>query len=261
MLRRLLFLSPAVSLVAFLACSSDKGDGGQPQLDAGPETPDELCIEQDDSIKFIRATPRTIVVAPGETRDLRLYIEPDVCVSTPIPISVGNAGTAKVDGEFNAGLRVAESTVKVTGVAVGTTTITAKFAASTVTVNVEVRAKDAPACAGDPVTQNLAPGASVKSPSGAQIALAAGAAPNDPSIDPLEKASQVAPFDASIGCDAAAKTPDGYTALGPAVAFGPSDKKFLRELQFEVPVNPARLVERAEDAALRRGHEPALREA
>ncbi|MGZ3418279.1 MAG: hypothetical protein ACXVEF_03055 [Polyangiales bacterium] len=237
MLRRLLFMPTALSLVAFAACSSDKSETpAGPVTDSGPS---ELCQTPDDANKKVRASARSLVIAPGETRDLRLYIEPDVCDTTPVPIQVDNSGIAKVDGTFTPSLQSAEGVVKVTGVAPGTTKLTATFGPSTVTVDIDVRAKDLPACPAV-ATGSVGPGGSLKS-GAASIALAAGAALATDSIDPLEAASVVDPFDASIGCDAAAKVLDGFTALGPATTFGPSDKKFRRELQFEIPVNPARM--------------------
>lgn len=239
MLRRLWRVSPVPFLVAFAACSSHDSDQPQPQ-DAGADTANDICQTPSDEVKKIRASAQTLVIAPGESRDLRVYIEPDVCDSTPIPLTVDNASVAKVDGTFTADRTTSEATVKVTGVAPGTAKISAAFGPSQVSVTVEVRAKDMPAC-GDPASGNVAPGGTVKGAWGGSLSLASGAALDTTSIDPLEAPSAVAPFDASVSCDAAAKVPDGFTALGPAVTFGPSDKKFLRELQFTVPVNPARM--------------------
>ena len=115
MLRRLLFMPTALSLVAFVACSSDKTEPAGPVADSGTS---ELCQTPDDANKIVRASARTVVLAPGESRDLRLYIEPDVCEPTPVPITVDNAGVARVDGTFTPDLKSAEATVKVTGVAV-----------------------------------------------------------------------------------------------------------------------------------------------
>ena len=51
-------------------------------------------------------------------------------------------------------------------------------------------------------------------------------------------------FDATIAC-AADQVPDGFKAIGPAVTFGPVTKKFLREIPFSIPVNPAAMPDAA----------------
>lgn len=219
-------------VVAFAACKS--GDDANDLPDSGPT---ELCQDPSEGNYKVRVLPHTLVVAPGETRDVTVSIEPDVCVPTPIPITVDNQAIARVDGTFTANITTAAATVKVTGTAVGKAKITATWASATATIDVDVRAKDAPACPA-PGAGNLAPGGTVKA-GNALLALSAGAAFDEASIDPLEKASVVAPFDANIDCKADNKIPDGYLALGPAITFGPAEKKFLRELTFEIPANPA----------------------
>jgi len=235
-MRRFFRVSSLFSVIAFAACGGgDEPAANPPPADAGPT---DVCQTPDDGVKKVRWAPRMIAVAPGETREVRVFIEPDVCESTPIPLTVENQGTAKVEGTFNADLKTAEAVVKVVGVAVGKTKVTAKFGPSTATLDVDVRTKDLPGC-GDVAKGNIAPGGSLKAGFNAALALSAGATLNPDSIDPLEAASTVTPFDAEISCATGGKAPDGYRALGPAVSFGPSDKRFLRELSFEVPVNPA----------------------
>lgn len=220
-------------VVAFAACKS--GEETEVPVDAGPT---ELCQEPETESNYkVRITPRTIVLAPGETREVAISIEPDVCKPTPIPIAVQNQATAKVEGTFTADLQTAQTTVKVTGTAAGKTTMTATWGPSVATLEIDVRAKDLPACA-EPAKGNLAPGGTVKS-GNAVLALSAGAAKDEGSIDPLELASVVEPFEADISCKTDHKVPDGYLALGPAVSFGPQEKRFLRELTFEIPANPA----------------------
>jgi len=232
MLRRLGFWS-LFSMVAFVACSSGE-ETPAPQ----PNACAQFCSAPDPANMRVRFAPRALAVAPGETREVRVFIEPDVCEKTPVPITVENQATAKVDGTFTPDACNSEATVKVTGTAAGRTKITAKFADSTAVLEVEVRGKELPAC-GDVAKGNLAPGGKITAAYGAQLALSAGATADPASIDPLDAASAVAPFDAEITCKADAAAPADHLALGPAVTFGPSDKKFLRELQFEVPINPA----------------------
>ena len=50
--------------------------------------------------------------------------------------------------------------------------------------------------------------------------------------------SDIKPFDVTIAC-AKDQLPAGYTALGPAVSFGPVGTRLQREIPFSVPMNPA----------------------
>ncbi|MBI2388530.1 MAG: hypothetical protein HYV09_02835 [Deltaproteobacteria bacterium] len=241
MLRRFFRFTSLSSVIAIAACSSSDEQQQQPTPDAGPT---DLCQTPEDQVKTVRFAPHSISVAPGESREVRVFIEPDVCVPTPVPLEVANAGTAKVDGTFIANLQSAEAMVKIVGVAAGKTTVLAKFGPSSAILEVDVRPKELPAC-GAVAKGNLAPGGSVKAAWNASLSVAPGATRDTTSIDPLDEASTVAPFDAEIGCAADAKGPDGYEALGPAVSFAPTEKKFLRELAFEIPVNPAAMPQTA----------------
>jgi len=231
MLRRLTRWS-LFSLV-FVACSNGRETPNPP-----PNACAEFCTDANPDNMKVRFAPRSIVVAPGETREVRVFIEPDVCKPTPVPLTVENQGTAKVDGTFTPNACSAETTIKVTGTAAGKTKVNAQFGASIAALEVDVRPKDLPAC-GEAAKGNLAPGGSVKAGFGGSIALSAGATTDAASIDPLDVASTVAPFDVDVSCKADAQAPENYLALGPAITFAPHDKKFLRELQFEVPINPA----------------------
>lgn len=220
-------------VVGFVACKSSDPDPGAP-ADTGVG---DLCQEPSEGNYKVRFAPHSIVLAPGETREVHLSIEPDVCKPTPIPIVIANQATAKVEGTFTPDISTASGVIKVTGTAEGKTNVTATWGPYVATLTVDVRTKELPACAA-PAKANLAPGGSVKSGT-ASLSLPAGAAFDAASIDPLESASVVEPFDAEIKCTMSSTVPDGYLALGPAVTFGPEEKKFLRELQFELPVNPA----------------------
>jgi len=220
----------------FSACSSSDGDP-PPNPDTGPP---ELCQEPNPANEIVRITPSDIVVAPGESRTVRVFIEPDVCTKTPIPLQVANAGVAKIDGTFDADLKVAEARVKITGVAAGTTTVTATFGPSKATVNVDVRPKDMPSCTGKPaVDSDAVPGKAVAG-LGASLLVPAGAQTGGPTPPPPP--GMVTPyidtFRANVACGTSINPP-GTLALGPAITFGPVEKRFLREIAFEVPVNPA----------------------
>lgn len=227
-------LTLVVGLYGFVGCGGND-DAPPPNNDAATDVGDG-CLEASDVNKAIRFDTRLLVVAPGEKRTVRVYIEPDVCSPQSVPIKVEGAA-AKVEGTFDPTPAKPETTIDVIGVSAGATKVSATWGARTATIDVEVRAKDLPTCAPD-ASGKVAPAGSLKAGTAA-LAVAAGATRDPASIDPLDEASTVEPFDATISCKPDGKGPDGFAALGPAVTFGPSDKKFLRELTFEVPINPA----------------------
>ena len=232
------------AIAAPAACHSSTDSPAQPAVDSGPPPPStcktpDTCQEPRDELKIVRFTPTVIYVAPGESRQVRVYLEPDVCKAQSIPLAIDQASVAKVDGAFDADYCTSEKLLKVTGVAPGAAKVTATFGPSKATLTVVVRGKDPVACAGAPGKGSIGPGKSL-SAYGATIAVQDGAAIDPASIDPLDKPSAVDPFDAQIAC-APGAPPAGMIALGPAITFGPSDKKLLREIVFELPVNPALL--------------------
>jgi len=110
-------------------------------------------------------------------------------------------------------------------------------------VVVEVVPEALPACAGE-ASGTAAPGDTLAvagdTLGGAALSIPAGAARDD--------GYHVDPFDASIAC-ADDVVPDGYRALGPAVAFGPAHARLAREIPLTVPIRLALLSEGAH-----RGH-------
>src|SRR5882724_8828332 len=80
------------AISSFAACKSDDTQPS-PETDAGPT---QGCDEPADPNKAVRFAPHELVVAPGESRTVRVFIEPDVCTKTSIPLSSANAGVAKV---------------------------------------------------------------------------------------------------------------------------------------------------------------------
>ena len=65
-------------LTIFVGCKS--GDAPNPPVDSGATGP---CDDPVDANKAIRFAPLALAVAPGESRTVRVYIEPDVCGQTP----------------------------------------------------------------------------------------------------------------------------------------------------------------------------------
>jgi hypothetical protein len=226
-------------LVSMIACKSSSDDGPPVNPDGGTGDCklDYFCQEAADELKDIRFNPTTLVLAPGETRKVRVYIEPDVCSPLDIPMVNDNASAATADNVFHADGCHAEQQLTITAVAPGKAKITGKFGASTASLAIDVRAKDPVLCNGAPGKGNVAPGGALEA-MGAKLAVQAGAALDPESIDPLEQPSVVAPFDATIDC-APTPAPAGLIALGPAITFGPKEQRFLREVVFELPINPA----------------------
>ncbi len=96
-------------------------------------------------------------------------------------------------------------------------------------VDVIVTAPERPAC--PPATTAsgmLAPGARVAGAAGSALAAASIAAP---------MTATIASTPVTVAC-AADQIPAGFEAVGPAVSFGPSMRKFSRELPVTIPVNP-----------------------
>ncbi|GAC1354612.1 MAG: hypothetical protein NVSMB47_07980 [Polyangiales bacterium] len=234
------------ALFVAVACGKTSGDGGAPQPPAGACPAREGCTEPSNDVRAVRFTPSSLVVAVGETRPVRAFIEPDVCAPTSIGLTVDQPSVARVDAKFDADACHAETLLPIAGLAPGHATITAQFGSRTATLDVFVATKDPVAC-GAPGGGNVGPGTSVTA-SGATLAIQPGAALDAPAPDtqwgvrndPLDKPSSVAPFDATLAC-ADVAPPDGMTALGPAITFGPIEKRFLRDVVFELPINPARM--------------------
>lgn len=236
------------------ACASDDGGGSNnPPVDGGQDAadgsypvpgPGEQCLQPPDPA-LVGATfqPSRVVLAPGQTRSVDLVVVPDICVPTDAHFSTADASIADAPADARFDLLTPRVNVEVTGKALGTTTLTATFPKgdgtdATATLEVDVVSADLPACSGS-TSGKLDDGASV-SGSGASISLQKGATkPNEGSY-----LWSVQPFDVTIGC-APDQVPEGFTAIGPAVTFGPEDTVLQREIPFTLPVNPAAMPDAA----------------
>jgi hypothetical protein len=233
---RTVALSSLALVLSAGACKSSSSDD-TPQDGGGSCKLDYFCTESTEEHKEPFVTPTQLVVAVGESRPVRVYIEPDVCSPQTIPVVSDTPSVAKIDGSFDVDGCKSDAIINVVGVAPGTANVTLKWGLKTATVSVDVRTKDAVACAGD-ASGNVGPGGALTATNGAKIAVQPGAALDPTSIDPLDRPSVVDPFDATIHC-APGTAPSGMTALGPAITFGPEENRYLREIIFELPVNPA----------------------
>ncbi len=231
------------------------------EVPLGPELgPGELCFAPAPTIVRLRFEPRVLVLAPGQTRDVRVIADPDFCVPTTIGFSGSDA--AVVDEPLDAIVDYGAPSVAftLTGKGVGESAIVAESPRgdgtnATATLTVEVIEPALASCdPADDVAPTLLEGggtvAGAGTLSGASVHMPKGAdAPNGGSF-----VWSVTPFEASVAC-AESIVPEGHLALGPAVTFGPSDARFQRELPLRVPVNPARMPDAARFRHVRVAHQ------
>ena len=249
----------ALSLLGLIAgslaapsCSDDSATattttGGNPLLGPGG-----ICFTPDPSHVRVRVEPSSIVVPPCPNgpsdpacvkRSIKVIVDPDVCVRTPVHFLSKDQAIAPADNTSYVELNLPTiPALVVGGTKTGSTTITVSVPKgdgtdATATLDVEVVDPKPLECSGSPATGMLAGGKSVRGAgglTGASISLPEGAdAPNSNSY-----LWSVAPFNADVSCGSAT-APEGYIALGPAITFGPTDKVFSREVPLSVPINPA----------------------
>lgn len=230
------------------ACSSDDGGSGNPPSDAGDDGsypvpgPGEQCMHPPDpGLIGLTFHPKTAVLAPDGSREVELVVVPDICVPEHVRFTTGDAAVVDAPADAKIDLLTPRVVLNLTGKAAGKTTLTATFPKgdgtdATATLDVEVVAADLPACSGT-ASGNVGDGGTLAGSGGlegASISLQAGATkPNEGSY-----LWSVAAFDATIGCGSD-QVPEGFSALGPAVTFGPADKVLPREIPLSIPVNPA----------------------
>ncbi len=225
-----LFASPILLLLpaATSSCSSKSSNSGN-QVDAGPTN--AFCSPPDDSTKAVRFVPNQLVLAPGQSAQVRVTIEPDVCTATSIPLAIADASVAALSGTFTADAVTAQATLTITAAKVGATSATATFGPASAKLAIEVRAPDPVAC-GLATSGTASPGQTVGTGAGGSFTIQPGASRND--------VAHIDPFPMNIKC-ADVAPPTGSIALGPAITFAPTEKRFLREPIFELPINPARM--------------------
>ncbi|MEO8875176.1 MAG: hypothetical protein ABI461_06305, partial [Polyangiaceae bacterium] len=228
------------------SCGSDTTAPAGP---TGPQlNPGELCDPQNTAAVVIHFDPPNIVVAPGQTRAVRMSVDPDICTPTPALFSTDNVNIAPAPTNPTLDLRHATYDFTVQGGAVGTANITASVmlpaAAGTGTLNVDVRSADVPTCAtADGAAASLSSGHDAIT--GAASLVNASMSVPDAAFTRTDEYAMPT-FPAHVGCadDIAANAPGGLVKLGPAVTFGAdapidSNKILRRELEFKIPINPA----------------------
>ena len=240
-------------LLCFIASCSD--------TKAAPATvnppallPGEICEENSATLK-LGFDPPSVVVAPGETRPVRLTVEPDVCVPNVAKIVSANRAIADAPTEARFDLRHATFDFVVKGNVAGRTTISASMDGknangdpytTTVKLEVDVRDPTPPTCTAGDVAQGTLAAASTKLQGTGALAksylsVPAGAFARDDEL-------ALPPFPATITCDGGdlrTGLPGAkLRTLGPAVSFVAKApltmaKSLRRELEVALPVNPA----------------------
>jgi hypothetical protein len=186
-------------------------------------------------------------MAPGATRTVELIVDPDICEPSEVRFTTGDAAVAAAPASVTFDLVTSRRTLTITGGSAGNTKLEATLAlAGGIEVKAEipvtVQSADVASCSGNGAGK-LDDGATVKGTGGlalASVGYQVGATkPNENSY-----LWSVAPLDVTLAC-APDQVPTGFTAIGPAVSFGPAAKRFPREIPFSIPVNPAAMPEAA----------------
>jgi hypothetical protein len=221
----------------------------------------------------------TIVVAPGQTRPIRIIVEPDFCDPAKATFTTSNAGVVAAPTDAKLDLRHATIELAVTGLAKGTAKITAAIPTvdhssgpagvrllNTLDINIEVRDNNPPTCdagetAGSTIGSDGCDGAACKlrGPKAPPPKPPNPGAPNAPDHH-LENAYLSIPqnafvrtdefalekFPATVSCggDLVSTFQTPLVALGPAVSFTGAapftmGKPMRRDVEVAIPVNPA----------------------
>jgi hypothetical protein len=191
----------------------------------------------------------TLGLVVGGERETYVELDFDCFRDIEVALEASEPGIIEAPSAVTIATRSSRATFRVRGVAEGTVTLTARatHAPSGESVmaqaEVAVTGSDLSSCSGE-AEGTAAPGEVVRVTSGAltdsAIAVPSGAARDD--------RYRVDPFTARIEC-AETSLPEGYRALGPAVRFGPTHRRFGREVPLTIPLRLSLL-----PAGAHRGH-------
>lgn len=231
------------SVSLLLACGDDDSgsdaglDASAPDAQADVDTTPECFAPE---VLWGSGRVDTVV---GITREVRLELARDFCRDATVAIAAATDGVVRTVSSVTIPAHQSRVLVAIEPLAIGETTLTATYTAFPGEANEErfsaslevfVVDTDVPSCEGS-ASGRLDPGDELATGS-ARLELPEGAARDDE--------FHVDGFDASLGC-APDQVPEGYRALGPAIAFGPAHLRFNRELPMSVPVKLALLPEHA----------------
>ena len=227
--------------------------------------PGEVCDPTTAPTVLVHFDPLSVVLAPGQSRPVRLVVDPDLC--SPVTATFAVADTTVATTPDSAGLDLRHPTFDfmVTAGAAGSTTLAVSIQRPTDTapftgnLPIEVRPDaSAPTCStGDQGSGSLS-GSSTSLSGSASVADASLSVP--PGAFTRTDELAIPTFSATVGCggDMTPTAPGGLLPLGPAVSFTPctpttagsascastdiptwNTHSLKRELDFYVPINPA----------------------
>jgi hypothetical protein len=239
-----------LALVVGQGCSSSSGPTTQPTTTTSL-LPGEVCDPTTAPTVVVHFDPPRLVLAPGQSRPVRLVVDPDLCTGVTASFAMGDATVAQAPASTQLDLRHPTFDFTVSGLAAGSTSLTVSVqrptdaAPTTGSLPVEVRADTNPAsCSSGDQGQGSLSGSSTSLTGSASVAGASLSVP--PGAFTRTDEWALPSFGATIACadDLSAGAPGGLQRLGPAVSFTPQDASWLthslrRELDFAVPVNPA----------------------
>lgn len=233
------------------------GDDAPPDDADGPITPElrpgDICSTPQPNLVRVRFSPNQVFLPPCTgsdcaTRKVKAIVDPDVCEGTKVTFTSSDAALAPPASE-EVTLYKSEIVFELAGAsAPGRYTVTASIPkgdgeSATAALDVVVLDPTLPTCSGSGSDDALTEGETLLGDGelrGASIGLPKGAnKPNEGSY-----LWSVAPFEASLACGDMA-IPEGHVALGPAITFGDPTLTFPREIPLSIPINPARMPDRA----------------
>jgi len=240
-----------------IAVSSCTGTSVLPEtVPEGPDVgPGEVCYRPEPNVINVRLEPQFLALAPGQTKAVRVVVNPDFCEETPVTFTSDDAEWLAAPDDSSVDYASPTVDITVTGPALGSDTNRAATLTASVpkgdgtlaeaTLAVEVMEPTLATCTSDDDTAAalLEAGSTIAgdgSLAGASITLPARA--DEPLSESITWA--VGEFETAIECGHDV-TPPGYEALGPAVRFTPAERDFPRDLPLTIPVNPARMPEAA----------------
>jgi hypothetical protein len=245
-------LGVVLGLAAF-ACSSSKSTGPAPPPGPTPPAlmPGEICDTTNTAPLNVLLDRAEVEVAPGQTRTVRVSVEPDLCSPGTLSFATGDPTIAAAPASARLDLRHPTWDVAVSGGATGTTTITATMtrsdgSTSSATLPVVVMDPTPVACTpADAGSGQLSASTYTLGGSG-NLSAASLAVP--PGAFARTDWLSLSAFTAKIACDADLTAPmqggpPGLVPISPAVNFSTTGlsmtQSLRRELDFAIPVNPA----------------------
>ncbi|MBI5486702.1 MAG: hypothetical protein HY905_05175 [Deltaproteobacteria bacterium] len=222
-----------LALWALLGAGSVASCGDDSSVADAADAPDGDGTDGDgegglEMIGGLRAEPAFVGLQLGESRTVRIWVEHPPAAPITLDVGAAPSGLVTVPASLDVPTDGWHVDLTVEGDALGTATVTVAYGTRTTTVTADVVSPEVE-CAGEGAG-NLARGGTVAGTGG--LADASVSMPPDDTLTAL---------DVTIGC-AEDIVSTGYTAAGPAVAFGPV-RRFLRELAFSIPLKVGLLPE------------------